>query len=326
MTRPPSSFLRRAAAAFLLASAIAGPAAAGDRVVLISWDGVRRDVLHELIEYQPIADEPVPCPSSDGMAAMPVACGDHWTCMPNLCRFQVIDSMDVEGKALTRPQHAQMLTGYGPEETGDITNSGRAGVPAGMTVYEHLAIERPDVLSVHLAGLKFIGEGIISHAMESGAIGLLLRRGARDRYTGTNTTDQVKVGLDFIDAWPAFFFFIHYKAADVVGHRAGDRSKSYRQAIQNNDLQLGAVMQLLAEHGQLDGTKIYVTTDHGFDGIFHINRDTPSVSETWIASRDHDLLPGPATIQDMTPTILDDFGIDVTAMRPPYRGSSLLVH
>lgn len=324
MNTSPTTFLGTLATAVVVVAAMAFSASAGDRAVLVSWDGVRRDVLHELLEYQPISQTPVPCPSSDGMAAMPVACGDHWTCMPNLCRFQVIDSMDVAGKALTRPQHAQMLTGYGPEETGDITNSGRAGVPAGMTIYERLALERPDVLTVHLAGLKFIGEGIISHAMETGAISLLLRRGARDRYTGTNTTDQVKVALDFIDSWPAFFFFIHYKAADVVAHRAGDKSKSYRQAIQNNDLQLGVVLQLLADHGQLDDTKVYVTTDHGFDGIFHINRDTPSVAETWIAARDHDIQAGPATIQDVTPTILDTFGVDITSMHPAYRGASLL--
>lgn len=326
MHRSLSTLLRSVPAALLLAGAMASQAAAADRVVLVSWDGVRRDVLHELLEYQPIAEAPKACPSNDGMPKMPVACGEHWTCLPTLCSYQVIDSMDVAGKGLTRPQHAQMLTGYGPEEIGDITNSGRAGVPEGMTVYEHLAADRPDVATVHLAGLKFIGEGVISHAVDSGAISLLLKRGARDRYTGSNTTEQVEVGLDYLDSWPTFFFFIHYKAPDVVAHRAGDRSRSYRQAIINSDVQLGAVMQMLSDRGLLAGTKIYVTTDHGFDGIFHINRDTPSVAETWMASLTHDLQPGPATIQDVTPTVLDAFGVDTSAMRPPYRGVSKLVH
>jgi hypothetical protein len=324
MTR--SSTPRVLFAALALAAAMAAPASAADRVVLISWDGVRRDTLHELLEYQPIAEQPKECPHTSREATMPVACGEYWSCLPNLCRFQVVDSKDVEGKALTRPQHAQMLTGYGPQETGDITNSGRAGVPEGMTVYERLAVERPDVATVHLAGLKFIGEGVISHAMDSGAIDLLLKRGARDRYTGIATTDQVEVGLDFLGGAPAFFFFIHYKAADVVGHRAGDRGRAYRQAIIGNDAQLGAVLALLDGWGQLEGTEVYVTTDHGFDGIFHINRDTPSIAETWLASRTHDLTGGEGSILDVTPTILDAFGVAADAVGPPYRGVSRLVH
>lgn len=326
MTRP--SPLRALAASLLVSAAMTTAASAADRVVLISWDGVRRDTLHELLEYQPIAEAPRECPhTTDREALMPEPCGDHWTCLPNLCQFQVVDSKDVEGKALTRPQHAQMLTGYGPQETGDITNSGRAGVPEGMTIYEHLAVVRPDVTTVHLAGLKFIGEGVISHAMGSGAIDLLLRRGSRDRYTGIDTTSQVEAGLDFLGGTPAFFFFIHYKAADVVGHRAGDRGRAYRQAIIGNDTQLGAVLALLDGWGQLEGTKVYVTTDHGFDGIFHINRDTPSVAETWLASNAHDLTPGEGSILDVTPTVLDAFGVDPNgAAGPPYRGVSRLVH
>jgi predicted AlkP superfamily pyrophosphatase or phosphodiesterase len=124
---------------------------------------------------------------------------------------------------------------------------------------------------------------VVRWASESGALDLDLRRGGRDEYTGDNTTDQVVIGLDFIGTSP-FFLFIHYKAADVVAHRSGDAGKQYREAIIENDGQLGAVMQMLTQRGLLSTTQIFVTTDHGFSGIFHVNKDLPEVAQTWLAS------------------------------------------
>ncbi len=311
--------------AAILLMGVGQPAGAGDRVVLASWDGVRRDVLHELLQWQPLAEEPVPCPTSRLVTIYPVECNGYQTCLPNLCRFQIIDSNDTEGKPLTRPQHAQMLTGYGPRETGEITNSGTAGVPPGLTIYERIAAARPEVRTVHVGGLKYIGQGVIHWATALGALNLAMRRGSRDQYTGENTTAQFQVGLDFIDGDP-FFFFIHFKAADVVGHRAGARSNQYREAIMQNDAQLGSMLEILADYGVLDSTQVYVTTDHGFDGIFHTNINHATVSQTWIASSAHDLQPENARILDVAPTLLDALGIDTGNAEPPYRGHSLLVH
>lgn len=324
--RKPATLL---ALALGLAAVVAGPspAAAADRVVLVSWDGIRRDVLHDLLRYQGIDEAPEDCPFAKRLPTTPQPCGGYLSCLPNICEFQIIDSNDVEGKPLTRPQHAQMLTGYGPPETGIVTNTGSSGVPLGLTLYEHLYSVRPEVFSMHIAGSKYVGRGVTKHALESGALGVSLRRGARDRYTGSNTTGQVVVALDeYLAGRDSFFLFIHYKAADVVGHRAGDRSQQYREAIIADDNELGNVLALLEERGLLEGTKVYVTTDHGFDRQFHVNSSTPSVTETWLASRDHDLTAGPSTPLDVTPTILDAFGIDTTAFSPPYRGQSRLAH
>jgi hypothetical protein len=301
------------------------PATAGDRVVLVSWDGIRRDTLRELLEYQPAGETPAACPNAKHEATMPQLCNGFLTCLPTLCRFQIIDSGVTEGKPLTRPQHAQMLTGYGPPETGDITNSGKRGVPQGYTIYERIDAARPEVKQVHIGGRKFIGRGVIRWASASGALDLDLRRGGRDEYTGDNTTDQVVVGLDFIGSDP-FFMFIHYKAADVVAHRAGDGGKQYREAIIANDRQLGTVLQMLTDRGLLDTTDVFVTTDHGFSGIFHVNGDLLEVAETWLASRNPTLLGAPATVLDVTPTVLDSLSIDTSTADPPYRGESRLVH
>jgi hypothetical protein len=307
---------------------LAASAHAADRVLLVSWDGVRRDVLHELLEWQPIDAAPEVCPHANRAGEIPTPCGQWLTCLPNLCRFQIIDSSDVEGKPLTKPQHAQMLTGYGPQETGDIANSGIVPVPPGMTIYERLAASRPDVVTAHPAGLKYIGRSVVGNALESGALTLMLRRGSYDhpRFTGANTTERAVEGFDYLYGSPSFFFFIHYKTADVVGHSSGDRSRAYREAIIANDDQLGRLLDQLSERAMLDGTRVYVTTDHGFDGIFHVNLDNVTVAQTWFASHDFDLAPAPATLLDVTPTILDAFGVDLALFTPPYRGHSLLRH
>jgi arylsulfatase A-like enzyme len=119
--------------------------------------------------------------------------------------------------------------------------------------------------------------------------------------------------------------FVHYKAADVVAHRSGDQGKQYREAIIQNDVQLGDVLAMLSQRGLLNTTDVFVTTDHGFSGIFHVNPDLPEIAQTWLASRRSILGPGPATVLDVTPAVLDALGIDAAQFEPPYRGVSRLI-
>jgi hypothetical protein len=320
------SFSRALIAAFtLLVSVLMPPltAQASDRVVLISWDGIRRDVLQELLQWQPVGATPVACPNGRHEPEMPTECNGYLTCLPTICNFQIIDSAVTEGKPLTRPQHAQMLSGYGPLETGDITNAGKRGLPPGFTVYERIAAARPDVFTAHIAGRKFVGMGIIRWAKRSGALTLDMRRGGRDNYTGANTTKRVVQALDLIADSP-FFLFIHYKAADVVGHRVGDGSKQYREAIIQNDKQLAAVMQLLIDRELLPTTEVYVTTDHGFSGIFHVNSEEPAITQTWFASLRRDLGIVHNSVLDVTPTVLETLGIPLDDISPPYRGAPMV--
>jgi hypothetical protein len=318
--------LRSARLALTVLAAVlsgAGYAHAGDRVVLVSWDGVRRDILQELNQWGAPSQNPRVCPNYRNDPIQPQLCNGHWSCVPTICSFQMLDSAVVEGKSLTRPQHAQMLTGYGPQETGDITNSGRHSVPEGMTIYERIRAARPDVTTVHIAGRKFVGAGIVRWADNDGALDLDLRRGGRDNYTGDNTTQRFVEALDYVGQNP-FFIFVHYKAVDVVGHRAGDKSRGYREALANNDQELGNLLTNLKDRGLLDSTEVYVTTDHGFDGIFHLAFPKSSVHDTWLASYSHNLVEEQATILDVTPTVLQTLGIDLTNQTPPYRGKSLL--
>jgi hypothetical protein len=255
---------------------------------------------------------------------IPTECNGYLTCLSTLCNFQIIGSSVVEGKPLTRPQHAQMLSGYGPAETGDITNAGKLSLPPGFTIYERIQAARPELFNVHIAGRKFVGQGIIRWAVDAGALDMDLRRGGRDDYTGINTTARVVTALDAVGASP-FFMFVHYKAADVIGHRAGDRGRPYREAIIQNDIQLGEVMNLLATRELLPTTEVFVTTDHGFHGIFHLKEDDPAIIDTWFASLRHNLLPtSVGSVLDITPTMLTTLGIPLATAEPPYRGRTLV--
>ena len=304
----PVSLLHRAFAALAFAAivfplATPAEAIAADRIMLVSWDGIRHDVLNELLQWQPLGETPENCPAVRHAPRVPTECNGYLTCLSTLCNFQIIGSSVVEGKPLTRPQHAQMLSGYGPAETGDITNAGKLSLPPGFTIYERIQAARPELFNVHIAGRKFVGQGIIRWAVDAGALDMDLRRGGRDDYTGINTTARVVTALDAVGASP-FFMFVHYKAADVIGHSAGDRGRPYREAIIQNDVQLGEVMNLLSTRELLPTTEVFVTTDHGFHGIFHLKEDDPAIIDTWFASLRHNLLPtSVGSVLDVTPTM-----------------------
>jgi predicted AlkP superfamily pyrophosphatase or phosphodiesterase len=149
-----------------------------------------------------------------------------------------------------------------------------------------------------------------------------MRRGGRDQYTGRNTTERAVAALEVIGSKP-FFLFIHYKAADVLGHRVGDRSRQYREAIIQNDLQLWDLLLALIGHGLLTTTEIYVTTDHGFHGGLHTQEADPLVTNVWFASLRHNLIATSGSMLDVTPTVLRQLGIPLSIANPRYRGRPL---
>lgn len=317
-----------AALAPLLALTLAAPSAATalDKVMLVSWDGVERSVMYELLHWQPASETPVACPAKRFAATTPVLCGQHWSCLPNLCQFQIIDSWDSEGKPLTRPQHAQMLSGYSPRTTGIFRNSGSSKMPPGYTLYERIkALVGPDVRTVHVAGRKYVSRGVMRWAAHNGSVDYHERRGGPDRRTGWRTTARVQPLIQEI-AGDRFFVFIHYKEADITAHIVGDASPAYKEAIMLVDRQLGQLLSGLDLAGVLEQTAVLVTTDHGFNGRFHSSREHMSIIETWIAALNVELRTDvPAKLLDLTPTILSLYGVEHPEVDPPLEGESLLV-
>jgi arylsulfatase A-like enzyme len=253
---------------------------------------------------------------------MPSACGDRLTCLPTLCRFQVIDSWDSEGKPLTRPQHAQMLSGYSPQTNGVYRNNGNTRMPPGYTIYERIKAARPEVKTLHVAGRKYVSRGVVKYAQRNGALDYYARRGGPDERTGVNTTLRIAPMLEEVSGGP-FLAFVHYKEADVTAHESGAETEVYREAIISLDRELQALLDTLADANAAD-TKVLVTTDHGFLGQFHVSRD-PANTDTWIATSNLELRTDVAAkLLDVTPTILDVFDVDTAGIDPPLEGASLL--
>jgi hypothetical protein len=56
-----------------------------------------------------------------------------------------------------------------------------------------------------------------------------------------------------------------------------------------------------------------------------VNASDPAITQTWFASLRHNLDDSSeATILDVTPTVLETFGIPLSAVVPPYRGRALV--
>jgi arylsulfatase A-like enzyme len=138
-------------------------------------------------------------------------------------------------------------------------------------------------------------------------------------------TQDAKVGdrtLELLDKHKAkpFFFFVHCAEVDHSGHKFGEQSKEYDEAIVSGDTQLGRIVAKLKDLKLYDQTKIYVVADHGFDigGLGH--RYAPYV---FLATNDKKVMRA-GTRADIAPTILDRFGVDLSKLDPKLDGESLL--
>jgi predicted AlkP superfamily pyrophosphatase or phosphodiesterase len=116
-----------------------------------------------------------------------------------------------------------------------------------------------------------------------------------------------------------FFFFVHFAEVDHKGHQFGENSKEYNDALISSDACTGKIMTELKKLDLYDKTLIYVTADHGFDEGLKQHTDAPYV---FLATND------PAVMRrgeraDITPTILDRFGVDLSTIQPPLSGHPL---
>jgi predicted AlkP superfamily pyrophosphatase or phosphodiesterase len=116
-----------------------------------------------------------------------------------------------------------------------------------------------------------------------------------------------------------FFLFVHFAEVDHSGHAHGENSKEYNDAIISGDTQLGRLVARLKELGLYNNTLIYVTADHGFDEGKTAHKNAPYV---FLATNDKQV-SRPGLRADITPTILDRFGLDLTKLDPPLDGRPL---
>jgi hypothetical protein len=136
--------------------------------------------------------------------------------------------------------------------------------------------------------------------------------------------EDQKVGtraIELLDKYKdkPFFFFVHFAEVDHAGHKYGENSREYNDALISNDLWTGKIMDKIKEMGLADKTQVYVTADHGFDEDGKSHKFAPYV---FLATNNKAVVRD-GRRQDVTPTIFEAFGVDTATMEPRLDGISL---
>lgn len=113
--------------------------------------------------------------------------------------------------------------------------------------------------------------------------------------------------------------FFHLSDPDHAGHKYGENSREYSGAIVAADEWLGRIAAKLKELGVYERTRIYVTSDHGFDEGKTSHSMAPYV---FLATNDP-AIKGRGDQRDIVPTILSRMGLDISKITPPLPGRLL---
>ena len=116
-----------------------------------------------------------------------------------------------------------------------------------------------------------------------------------------------------------FFFFVHFAEIDHSGHQKGENSKEYNDALISNDKWTGKIMDKVKELGLAGKTQFYVTADHGFNEDANGHGFAPYV---FLATNNKNVNRD-GRRQDVAPTVLEAFGLDLSKIKPPLDGISL---
>jgi hypothetical protein len=287
-------------------------------VIIIGWDGVQRDHLLQCFNKQ-LSE-----------------CANG---LPNLAALGggvIYDATTTNGGTATKPGWSQILTGYNAEVTGVFSNGDYQPIPKDYTVFEklenHFGADNIVTMfisgkSVH-SGAACIGDLTYRNGLpfiEDQGQPYCITKDYLDYYENDLRQNNV-VGnraLELLETHQndLFFAFILFRDPDVTGHLAGEDSIAYSNAMINDDLWTGNIINKLIELGIDDHTLIYVTSDHGFDeGI-----DRHSNAPFTIFVTNDPLVIREGDRKDVAPTILDRYGVGLAAIgnAPAVDGFSL---
>ncbi len=294
-------------------------------IILIGWDGAQRNHLYECL----------------GRGTLPN--------LRKLASEGALVDIDILGVTDTKAGWTQILTGYNPVVTGVYSNSQYQPIPKGLTVFErlekhfgsdniitlavigkkgHVDADPPKKVRIKEgekpkeAGTKTIEDGGVKYQVTPGKpyyytkdnIDLFENGLGLDEKVGTRVIELIEKHKD---QW--IFFFVHFAEVDHSGHKHGENSEEYTDALISNDFWVGKIMQKLKELDLYDKTLIYVTADHGFDEGKTSHKDAPYV---FLATNDSKVIRR-GERADITPTILQEFGLDLRKIKPPLDGKPL---
>ena len=279
-------------------------------VLLISWDGMDRTVLKEMLDANRLPN----------VAA--------------IIRDGSLQEIEVRGHGTeTMPGHAEMLTGLAAQTTGVITNHRYQPIPEGLTIFERvqkqLGMDNVRTIMAASKADKLGGRGPgESPDGPKGEPYFLAKKhldvyDAHDRSAGETGPLFLKYMARLKPpagaAWPRFLAFVHFSDPDAAGHAHGAASAEYRLAAIACDQAVGAFVAWLKKEKLYDRTFIYVTADHGFDRNAKSHYNAPHV---WLATNDKAVTKG-GTLADVPATILERFGVDLTKLEPKLIGAPL---
>lgn len=300
-------------------------------IILIGWDGAQRNHLKECLFRQELPN--LKKLSSEG----------------KLVEIDILRVTD------TKSGWAQILTGYEPEVTGVFSNGRYEPIPKGYSVFErmeehfgadnfvtvavigkkgHVDDEGPQRIRLEQeeknkkgkqkkrAEGKIVTENGVKYRLVPGKpyfytkddMDIFINGLKEDHIVGSKALELLEKYKD-----KPFFFFVHFAEVDHKGHKYGENSKEYNDALISADTWTGKIMQKLEELNLYDKTLIYVTADHGFDESKKSHRDAPYV---FLATNDPGVMRR-GERADIAPTILDRFGLDLTKINPPLDGHPL---
>lgn len=117
-----------------------------------------------------------------------------------------------------------------------------------------------------------------------------------------------------------FFFFVHFVQPDHRGHQFGENSQEYADGIRLDDKYSGAVINKLKVLGLYEKTLVYIIVDHGFDKNKKSHLYAPFV---FAGTNDPTVARSEGTREDIAPTILKKFGMDLSKIEPKLDGNPL---
>jgi len=297
-------------------------------IVLVGWDGAQRNHIYECL----------------GRGELPT--------IKKLASEGALVDIDILGVTDTKAGWSQILTGYNPQVTGVYSNGRFQPVPKGLSIFERLEkhfgaddfvtvavigkkqhcgeIDPPQKVRLDseeeakkkVAGSKIVEEDGVKYRITPGSPYYNMYTALEVWEFGLELDEKVgSRALEMLEKYKdkPFFFFVHFAQVDHKGHKHGENSKEYNDALISNDLWTGKIISKLKELGLYDKTLVYVTADHGFDEGKTSHNDAPYVflgtNDPKVARR--------GERADVAPTILARFGLDVSSLEPALDGQPL---
>jgi predicted AlkP superfamily pyrophosphatase or phosphodiesterase len=270
-------------------------------IVLIGWDGCRRDVLKEMIARKEL-------PAVTALAK----------------EGSLVDITVTTGATDTTAGWAQILTGYKPEISGVYSNKRLKPIPKGMTTLERARMA-PGTDTVYTAMIVAKKQNLGSEAPHASFAGgpYYLSQAGMDLFVNDLQTNErvVNLVMQTIEKQKdkRFLMFVQFAEPDRAGHAHGEGSREYREAIKLNDASTGNIIAKLRDLGFYERSLVYVVSEHGFDVGQKNHLDAPNV---FCATNDNTVKRN-GDRADIAPTILKRFGVDLSTIAPPLSGTPL---